>query len=412
MTDANDSERALEVSIVIPCLDEADTLAAVVGKARRALSESAISGEIIVADNGSNDGSPAIAERAGARVVSIEERGYGNALMGGIASARGRFVIMGDADDSYDFLETPKFVDKLRAGFDLVQGCRLPWGGGNIVQGAMPATHRWLGNPFFTLLARWWFDAPIHDVFCGMRGFAREHYLSLDQRCTGMEFAVEMIIKSCLRRARIAEVPITLHRDGRTTHPPHLRTWRDGWRTLRFFLMFSPRWLFFAPGLLLVLLGGLGYGLSLPGATISGATFDVHTLLYASFSLMAGYQAFLFWLMTTTFAVNQGLLPAPKVYDTFYRHVTLEGGIGLALVTGAVGLAILIGAAGFWAVHDFGRLDYATTMRWVIPGATMTALALQTLQSSFLVSILGLPHRRESPQSRSAARPPKATDDP
>ena len=232
----------------MPCLNEADTLAACIGKARRALNEQEISGEIIVADNGSTDGSQTIATRLGARLVNVRDKGYGSALMGGIVAARGKYIVMGDADDSYDFLETPKFVEKLREGFDLVQGCRLPSGGGVVKPGAMPFLHRAWGNPMFSFLARWWFKSPLHDVYCGLRGFRKDVYYLLDQRCTGMEFATEMIIKASLYGAKIAEVPITLHPDGRRDHAPHLRTFRDGWRTIRLFFICSPRWLFFVPG--------------------------------------------------------------------------------------------------------------------------------------------------------------------
>ena len=242
----------IEVSVVIPCLNEADTLETCIVKARRALCKNNIRGEIIVADNGSTDGSPAIASRMGARVVHVKRAGYGSALMGGMAAARGGLIIMGDADDSYDFLEIPRFVEKLRSGFDLVLGCRLPSGGGAVQPGAMPFLHRWLGNPVLSGMTRKMFHAPIHDVYCGMRGFTKALYNSLDQRCTGMEFAPEMIIKASLFGARIAEVPITLYPDGRKSHAPHLRTFRDGWRTLRFFLLYSPRWLFLIPGLLLI----------------------------------------------------------------------------------------------------------------------------------------------------------------
>jgi glycosyltransferase involved in cell wall biosynthesis len=234
----------VELSVVMPCLNEADTLETCIRKAQTALTEHHIAGEIVVADNGSNDGSVQIAERLGARVVHVEAKGYGNALMGGIGAARGKYVLMGDADDSYDFLEIPRFLEKLRQGYDLVQGCRLPSGGGTVLPGAMPPLHRWWGNPMFSLMVRWWFHAPIHDVYCGLRGFTKSLYNRLDQRCTGMEFATEMIIKSSLYGEKIAEVPITLHPDGRKAHAPHLKTFRDGWRTLRFFLMYSPRSLF------------------------------------------------------------------------------------------------------------------------------------------------------------------------
>jgi glycosyltransferase involved in cell wall biosynthesis len=244
-----------EVSIVMPCLNEADTLATCIHKALQALRGHNIPGEVIIADNGSSDGSQSIAINLGVGLIEVKARGYGSALIGGIAAARGQFIIMGDADDSYDFSEIPNFVKKLREGYELVQGCRLPAGGGSISAGAMPFSHRWLGNPMFSLLARWWFKSSLHDVYCGLRGFRKDFYDRLDQRCTGMEFATEMIVKASLYGAKIAEVPITLHPDGRKTHAPHLKTFRDGWRTLRFLLMCSPRWLFLIPGIILILVG-------------------------------------------------------------------------------------------------------------------------------------------------------------
>ncbi|MFZ0751869.1 MAG: glycosyltransferase family 2 protein, partial [Pyrinomonadaceae bacterium] len=271
------AEPAVELSVVIPCLNEAETLAGCVQQAQTAMRNHNINGEIIVADNGSEDGSREVAERLGARVVRVQARGYGNALMGGIDAARGKFIIMGDADASYDFSEIPALLAKLRDGYDLVQGCRFPSGGGSIAPNAMPLLHRRIGNPLFSLMTRKWFRAPVHDVYCGLRGFSRTHYDSLDQRCTGMEFATEMIIKSSLYRAKIAEIPITLHRDGRKSRRPHLRTARDGWRTLRFFLMYSPRWLFLIPGLLLILIGLVGFAVAMPGLRLMQLTFDAHT---------------------------------------------------------------------------------------------------------------------------------------
>ncbi len=258
----------LELSVVMPCLNEADTLAACIHKAWRAMGEHGIVGEVIVADNGSTDGSQEIAAALGARVVHVSARGYGNALMGGIAASVGRFVVIGDADDSYDFAELPKFVEKLREGYDLVQGCRLERGGGHVMPGAMPRLHRWWGNPMFTAMARSWFQVPVNDVYCGMRGFTQGALREPAQQCTGMEFATEMIIRSSLVHARIAEVPITLHPDGRKVHAPHLHTFRDGWRTLRFFLLYSPRWLFFIPGFALIVVGLVGYCLALPGVSV------------------------------------------------------------------------------------------------------------------------------------------------
>jgi glycosyltransferase involved in cell wall biosynthesis len=387
------ADDAPEVTVVMPCLNEADTLEACVSKALRSMREAGIAGEVLVADNGSTDGSIEIGERLGARVVHVKEKGYGSALMGGVAAARGRYVIMGDADDSYDFLEVPRFVAKLREGHDLVQGCRLPGGGGRVMPGAMPWSHYWIGNPMFTLMARWWFAAPIHDVYCGLRGFERGLVARLDQRCTGMEFAVEMILKSCLHAVRIAEVPITLHKDGRKAHAPHLKTFRDGWRTLRFFLMMSPRWLFLLPGALLILLGVIGYGLAMPGLTIRGITFDAHTLLFASLAILCGYQAILFAVLTKTFAVNEGLMPPSPNYYRFFRIVNLERGLILSLVSLLVGLGLLLAAVLDWRATGFGRLEYAVTMRLVVPGATLTALGFQTLLSSFFVSILGMARR-------------------
>jgi glycosyltransferase involved in cell wall biosynthesis len=328
-----------------------------------------------------------------ARVVDIEARGYGSALMGGILAARGKYIIMGDSDDSYDFLEAPRFVEKLREGFDLVQGCRLPRGGGRVMPKAMPFLHRWWGNPMFSKLARWWFRAPINDVYCGLRGFRKEFYLKLDQRCTGMEFATEMIIKASLYRAHIAEIPITLHPDGRKAHAPHLRSFRDGWRTLRFFLMYSPRWLFLVPGALLILAGLAGYALALPGVTLRGVTFDAHTLLFASLALMCGFQSIIFSIFTKTFAISEGLMPEDKRLTRLFKIINLERGLIAGAVSLIAGVVLLIVAINQWREVSFGRLDYGHTMRWVIPGAMLTALGFQTILSSFFISILGMRRR-------------------
>lgn len=386
-------EAAVEVSIVMPCLNEADTLAGCIERARHALREHRIRGEIIVADNGSSDNSPQIASELGARLVQVAQRGYGGALMGGIAAARGRFVIIGDADGSYDFLAIPHFVAKLREGFDLVVGCRFPAGQGRILPGAMPFLHRWWGNPMFSFLARWWFKAPIHDVYCGLRGFTKELYQRLQQRCIGMEFATEMIIKAHFQGARITEVPITLYPDGRTSHAPHLRTFRDGWRTLRFFLMYSPRWLFLVPGIVLILLGLIGYGLALPGVRIGGVTFDAHTLLFASVAILLGYQSILFAVFTKTFAVGEGLLPHDPRLIRFVGLFSLEKGLLAGLGAFGAGVGLLLMAVYQWRSANFGTLDYAHTMRFVIPGATLTALGFQTMLASFFVSILRLPRQ-------------------
>jgi glycosyltransferase involved in cell wall biosynthesis len=379
-----------ELSVVIPCLNEAETVGACVEKALRAFREHHIAGEVVLADNGSTDGSPEIAAGLGARVVRVSAKGYGNALMGGIGAARGRFVIMGDADDSYDFLQVPRFLAKLREGYDLVQGCRLPGGGGTVLPGAMPFLHRWVGNPLFSLMVRRMFRAPIHDVYCGLRGFSKRFYDRLDMRCTGMEFATEMIIKASLFDSAIAEVPTTLHPDGRKLRRPHLRTFRDGWRTLRFFLMYSPRWLFLFPGLALVLLGLLGYGLALPGLTVFGATLDAHTLLFSSLFIMMGYQSVCFAVFSRTFAISEGLMPPSRLLTRFLHLFNLERGALCGLAAIGVGTLLLGTAVYEWWKVDFGPLDYAHTMRRVIPGVTLTTLGFQTILASFFISILGL----------------------
>ena len=387
-TPALRAQAPLEVSVVLPCLNEADTLGRCIEQAQRALKEHGMTGEIIVADNGSVDGSQDIARRLGARVVEVQPRGYGNALRGGISAARGTFVVMGDADESYDFLELPKFVQKLRDGYDLAQGCRLPSGGGTIRPGAMPRLHRWWGNPMFSAMVRTMFWAPVHDVYCGLRALRRDLFDRLDLRSSGMEFATEMVIKSSLQNARIAEVPITLHPDGRKAHVPHLKTFRDGWRTLRFFLMCSPRWLFLYPGLLLVALGVLGYVLALPGLRVGRVHFDAHTLLFSSLAILLGHQSIVFAIFAKTVAMAEGLLPPNRRMNVFFRVATLERGLIAGAATLAAGLVLLGAAVNVWRVHGFGDLDYTSTMRLVVPGVTLTALGFQTVLASFFIGIM------------------------
>jgi glycosyltransferase involved in cell wall biosynthesis len=386
-------EPAIELSVVMPCLNEADTLEVCIRKAQDAFAACGAQGEVIVADNGSDDGCPQIARTLGARVVNVASRGYGHALMGGIEAARGRFVIMGDADESYDFSEIPNFLTALRNGAELVQGCRMPSGGGQILPGAMPPLHRWFGNPLLSRLARVMFDVPVKDAYCGLRGFTRDLYERLDLRCTGMEFATEMIIKSALLGARVAEVPITLHPDGRKQHGPHLRTFRDGWRTLRLFLLYSPRWLFLFPGSLLVALGLLGYALAFPAIEVGGVRLGVHTLLVASLCLLMGFQSILFAIMSKAYAIGAGLLPWDKRFERFFRVATLERGLLIGLGALFAGGLLIAGAAWNWRETGFGNLDYATTLRGVIPGVTLAALGFQTIISGFFVSLLGLDRR-------------------
>jgi glycosyltransferase involved in cell wall biosynthesis len=387
------SSGPLEVTVVMPCLNEADTVARCVTKAREALEEAGISGEVLVADNGSTDGSRQLAEQAGAIVVPVAERGYGAALMGGIAAARARFVVMGDADDSYDFGEVPRFVERLREGHDLVQGCRLPSGGGRVMAGAMPFLHYWLGNPLFSSIARLWFGAPVRDVYCGLRGFRKDFQASLAQRCTGMEFATEMVLKAALVRGRIAEIPITLHPDGRRAHSRHLRTFRDGWRTLRLLLLFSPRWMFLVPGVALAALGILGFVVALPRLQVGRIIFDAHTLVFASLAVIVGFQSVLFYLATKAFAIGEGLLPPDPRLRRLLDLVQLETGLLFALASCVLGSALLLVAVNEWRLTGFGRLDYAHTMRWVIPGATLVAIGVQGALASFLVSLLAMQRR-------------------
>ena len=380
------------MSVVIPCLNEAETIETVVREARAALESSHIAGEIIVADNGSRDGSQDLARALGARVVPVDARGYGAALMGGIAASRGRFIIMGDADASYDFGSIPAFVTQLRAGSSLVMGCRLPAGGGTVMPGAMPFLHRWWGNPMFSWMVRRWYKAPIHDVYCGLRGFTRALYDQLDLRCTGMEFATEMVIKSALSAVPTSEVPITLRPDQRS-RPPHLRTFRDGWRTLRFFLMYSPRWLFLLPGSALAFLGAAGYALALPGTRLGGAQLDVNALLYSSLFIILGYQSILFAILTKTFAVAQGLLPMTARVRRFFDVFNLERGLLAGLVISVLGLALLALVFVRWWSAGFGPMDYPSTLRLSIPGMLFASLGVQTVLFSFFASILGLQRR-------------------
>ena len=378
----------VEVSIVLPCLNEADTLGVCVRKALWAMQDAGIHGEVIVADNGSTDGSPRIAEQLGARVVHAPERGYGRALRAGVAAARGTFVVMADADASYDLLELPKFIEQLRAGYDLAQGCRLPSGGGRIAPGAMPPLHRWWGNPMFSAMVRGMFWAPVHDVYCGMRGFRKELFDRLDLRSAGMEFATEMVIKSSLQNARIVEVPITLHPDGRLTHPPHLNTFRDGWRTLRLFLMCSPRWLFLYPGFTLIAAGVAGYALALPGIRLGSVHFDAHTLLFSTLAILLGHQAVIFAICAKTVGMMEGFLPRNSRMERFYRLATLERSIVAGATATLVGVVLLAAAVNQWRIYDFGDLDYTRTMRLVVPGVLFTALGVQTLLGSCLIGIV------------------------
>ena len=393
-----DAAREVEVSVVLPCLNEADTLETSLRKAWTALDAANISGEVIVADNGSTDGSKEIALGNNARLVEVPDKGYGHALMGGIEAARGRYVIMGDADDSYDFLEIPKFVEELRKGNDLVMGCRMPSGGGRVMPNAMPFLHRWFGNPAFSWMCRLWFDSKLHDVHCGMRGFTKDFYLKLDQKCTGMEFATEMTIKASMYGFKVDEIPITLYPDGRVSGAPHLKTFRDGWRHLRLYLMYSPRWLFLYPGILLILMGiavalcGM-FGVTIERAGGNNITFGVHTVVFGCLAVLCGYQSVLFAVFTKVFAITEGLFPEDHRLTRFAEIINLEKALVVAVAVLVFGLSLLVWATLEWRSSDFGPLDAGRVMRLVVPGATIVAVAFQTIFSSFFISILGMKRR-------------------
>jgi glycosyltransferase involved in cell wall biosynthesis len=386
--DANVSE--CELSIVMPCLNEAETLEVCIRKARGFIEEHGIDGEVIIADNGSTDGSQGLATKCGARVVDVPAKGYGSALMGGIRAARGRFIIMGDADDSYDFVNLMPFVEKLREGHDLVMGNRFR---GGIKPNAMPPLHKYLGNPVLTFIGRLLFKSPSGDFHCGLRGFRKDAAMELDLRTTGMEFASEMVVKMTLNKKRIAEVPTTLAKDGRS-RPPHLRSWHDGWRHLRFLLLYSPRWLFFYPGLAAITIGLTTQVYLLPSPQlINGIRLDVHTLLYGALLLMLGYQSVIFAVFTKVFAISEGLLPEDPRLEKHLSEVSLEKG----LICG--GLALLLGIAGSifavvnWEMKGFGLLNPSETLRVVIPSVTAIALGFQTMLSSLFLGVLRLRRR-------------------
>jgi len=386
------STSEIEVSFVLPCLDEAETLEACIGAARRCIERNGLRAEIVVADNGSRDGSPEIAQRCGARVVPVVERGYGAALMAGFEAARGRFLVMGDADLSYDFEEAMALVERLREGADLVMGSRFR---GRIVPGAMPWSHRWIGNPILSWLGRRLFRAPVSDFHCGLRALSRKAYMDMGLRTTGMEFASELVVKAAVRNMRIEEVPITLRPDGRS-RPPHLRRWRDGWRHLRFLLTLSPRWTLFVPGLALLLLGALlmllvGFA-PLP---IGDATLDVHTMIAGSLLVLVGYGAVTTAVAMRIYALTEELGPPAVWLERSFRLFTLEGGLlgGLALTL--VGLVPISVLALRWVRSDFGPLDLSETLRPMIAGATLVAVGIQTVLVSFVYSMLGIRRRRD-----------------
>ncbi len=377
----------VELSVVMPCLNEAETLAVCIEKAHHFFERENIKGEVIIADNGSTDGSQQIAKNLNATVVNVPQKGYGSALRGGIEAANGKYVIMGDADDSYDFNNLMPYVSKLREGNDLVMGNRFK---GGIKKGAMPFLHKYLGNPVLSFIGRLFFKSKIGDFHCGLRGFSKEAYYKMELKTTGMEFASEMIVKASLKNLKIAEVPTVLSPDGRT-RPPHLNTWRDGWRHLRFLVLYSPNWLFLIPGLLLMVFGVFTSAFLIIGpVSIGTVNFDVHTLLFTSGFVLIGFQFILFYGLTKVFTVENELLPKSKKYDRLFKFINLEKGLILGLILVIIGIVLSISAYWDWQETSFGDIKNTAVFRIVIPAVTLMLLGIQIILFSLFFSILGL----------------------
>lgn len=381
----------IEVSVVMPCLNEAETLATCITKAQQFFKESGIWGEIVIADNGSTDNSVTIARQMGAHVVHVQEKGYGSALQGGIAAAQGKYIIMGDADDSYDFYNLQPFITPLRNGYQLVMGNRFA---GGIAKGAMPFLHRYLGNPVLSGLGKMFFKSNINDFHCGLRAFSKDAYNELALCTTGMEFASEMIVKASLANLKITEVPTTLKPDGRSGKP-HLNTWRDGWRHLRFLLLYCPQWLFFIPGMALIIPGLICSVLLATGSkTIGGVTFDIHTLSFTASFVLIGFQLLLFYGLTKVYTIENGLLPKTKGYTNLFKYLNLEKGLLLGFILTVTGIGFGIGAYSIWKGLNFGDIENHTAMRMVILSVTTMLLGVQLILFSFFFSILGLKNHK------------------
>ena len=384
--------QVIELTILMPCLNEAETLATCIDKARGYLDRSGVVGEIVVADNGSTDGSQAIAEAHGARVVNVLDKGYGSALLGGIAAANGTYVIMGDADDSYDFSDLDQFVARLRAGDDLVMGNRFL---GGIEPGAMPPLHKYLGNPVLSSIGRLFFRAPIRDFHCGLRGFNRQAMLDLHLQTTGMEFASEMVVKASLGGRRVSEVPTTLKKDGRS-RPPHLRSWRDGWRHLRFLLIFSPRWLFLVPGTIAFALGILGtFILTFGPFSIGEIGFDVASQVYLAAIAVVGYQAVIFAILSKIYAQHEGFrIPRSRNFDRLEKRISLESSAVVGLILFLIGLTVAILQLVMWGSTGFGALEIDRTVRTAISAALLMMLGAQTIMAGMFLGVLSVVLKR------------------
>ena len=381
----------MDLTILMPCLNEAETLANCIAAAQTGLARSGVEGEILIADNGSTDGSQEIAEKLGARVVAVQAKGYGNALRGGIQAALGRWILMGDADDSYDFSQADRFVEHFKADSELVMGCRLPAGGGTIMPGAMPWKNRWIGNPVLSFIGRLFFKCPVRDFHCGLRGFTKAAYDRMELQTTGMEFASEMVIKATLKQMRISEVPVTLRKDGRS-RPPHLKPWRDGWRHLRFMLLYSPRWLFLVPGVLLAATGLVSaVALAIRDLHVGEVVFSVGMLMMACMAISAGFQLVAFALYTKIYAIAEGLLPEDPKLRPFFDVFSLEKGVAACLLLMLTGGGLLVRAVWIWKQAQFGPLpSMADNLRRIIPAATLVLLGVQGVFSCFFLSVLGM----------------------
>ncbi len=382
-----DFSEHLELTILMPCLNEALTIGKCIEKAKAFLVDFNILGEILIADNGSTDGSQEISKKHGARVIAVKQKGYGSALRGGISAAKGKFIIMGDADESYDFYNLMPLLDKLREGYDLVMGNRFT---GGIEPGAMPPLHKYLGNPVLSGMGRLFFKTAVKDFHCGLRGFSKKAVLKMDLQTSGMEFASEMVVKSSLLKMKICEVPTTLSPDGRD-RPPHLRSWRDGWRHLRFLLLYSPRWLFLYPGMILFSLGILFsiWALISP-ITINNISFDIHSLAYFNAAIVVGFNLVLFAIQSRIFGYRAGLLPKHSSFDKLFKYFNLERGLFIGTVMIITGILLAIWAVAIWARVDFGGIDPRSTMRIVLPSFSIIIMGTQVVFSSFFLSIIGI----------------------
>jgi glycosyltransferase involved in cell wall biosynthesis len=407
--DVEESIRAnsvIELTVLMPCLDEAETLGRCIDKAKAFLERTDVRGEVVIADNGSTDGSQAIARLHGARVVPVPTRGYGAALIAGIEAARGRYVIMGDSDDSYDFENLDPFVERLREGYDVVMGNRFR---GGIAASAMPPLHRYIGNPVLSLIGRLFFRSPIGDFHCGLRGFSRDAVLRLDLASPGMEFASEMVVKATLAGLKIAEVPTTLSPDGRS-RPPHLRSWRDGWRHLKLLLEYAPRWLFLYPGLSLASMGALIAAALIPGPlTIGGVTLDAATLLFSVAAILVGTQMTLFYAVAKFYAVAAGLLPPSERFVRGSEALTVDRFCLIGAGLFAIGIAVALAAVARWAAAGFGDVEASAIIRFAAVSTLFMASGVQSITTGFLIGLLRRPRNaapiERAPQAPSDAAP-------